>query len=344
MEREQSKRIRQFILEEVRNHPRDIVRHTEVAFQITRQAVNRHINNMVKHGLLIAEGSTRQRQYKLKPIVEQEIPIPVSKYIKEDVIWRESIRPLLGEIPKNILEICNYGFTEIFNNVIDHSSAILALIKIVRTAIHIKITIFDNGIGIFKKIQTELGLDDQRHSILELAKGKLTTDPERHTGEGIFFSSRMFDRFSIYSSGLFFTHNEIGHDWLLGDAVDTDDEGTLIVMEIQIKSTRTIKEVFDKFSSEDDDYGFTRTIVPVILAKYGDENLVSRSQAKRLLARFEKFKEVILDFSEVETIGQAFADEIFRVFRNQNPDIHLMPNNANEEVQKSIKRALNQQQ
>ena len=64
----------------------------------------------------------------------------------------------------------------------------------------------DNGVGIFKKIQTELRLLDERHAILELAKGKLTTDPKRHTGEGIFFSSRMFDQFDILSGGIFFTH------------------------------------------------------------------------------------------------------------------------------------------
>jgi len=36
-----------------------------------------------------------------------------------------------------------------------------------------------------------------------LAKGKLTTDPKRHSGEGIFFSSRMFDEFDILSGGVF---------------------------------------------------------------------------------------------------------------------------------------------
>jgi hypothetical protein len=52
----------------------------------------------------------------------------------------------------------------------------------------------------------------------------------------------------------------------------------------------------------------------VRLAKYGNDQLISRSQAKRLLARIELFKIVLFDFSGVETIGQAFADEIFRVF------------------------------
>ena len=62
------------------------------------------------------------------------------------------------------------------------------------------------------------------------------------------------------------------------------------------------------------------------LARYGNENLISRSQAKRLLARLEKFKIVMLDFEDVATIGRAFADEIFRVFTNNHPEIQCDPN------------------
>lgn len=48
--------------------------------------------------------------------------------------------------------------------------------------------------------------------------------------------------------------------------------------------------------------------------------LDSRSQAKRLLARVDKFKKVIFDFDDVEPIGQAFADEVFCVFAKQHID------------------------
>lgn len=337
MERKKSKTIRQFILEQVGKHPRDIVRLTEEKFSISRQAVNCHIHTMANEGLIIATGSTRRRIYKIKPIIEKFIPI--AKNLEEDVLWRREIRPLLNELPRTVLDICNYGFTEIMNNVIDHSAGEVVVIRVILTAAHIELHIFDDGVGIFKKIQTELGLEDPRHAILELAKGKLTTDPKHHTGEGIFFSSRAFDEFSISSDGLHYLHKELESDYLMGEEKN-GSTGTLVQMEINLNSMRTLKEVFEKYSSESDDYGFTRTIVPVFLAKYGDENLISRSQAKRLLARFEKFKEVILDFKGVETIGQAFADEIFRVFQRANPQIHLKYVNTNQEVERSIKRAL----
>lgn len=72
------------------------------------------------------------------------------------------------------------------------------------------------------------------------------------------------------------------------------------------------------------------------------DKLITRSQAKRLLEGVEKFETVVFDFEQVKTVGQAFADEIFRVFRNQHPDIKLIPANASENVQKMISRVDNQ--
>jgi anti-sigma regulatory factor (Ser/Thr protein kinase) len=342
VERKKSLAIRQFIGEGIENSSKDIVNLTVNKFGISRQAVNRHIHKLIENGMIIAEGSTRQRKYRLKPFIDERFHFTVTSDLQEDVVWRDYIRPYLNKIPQNVLNICHYGITEMVNNVIDHSGGTRMSIHLYQTKINIGFSILDNGVGIFKKIQTELGLDDPSHAILELAKGKLTTDPKHHTGEGIFFSSRMFNRFSISSRNLFFAHSEIGHDWLLGFEEENggEKEGTFIVMEISTNSTRTAKEVFDKYSGGDDDYGFTRTIVPVVLAKYGDENLISRSQAKRLLARLDKFREVIMDFDKVEAIGRAFADEIFRVFQKKNPHIHLMYINANDEVIRSISRAI----
>ena len=73
------------------------------------------------------------------------------------------------------------------NNAIDHSEGTTLAIAVKRTYALIRISLLDNGIGIFKKVQRELHLDDPLHAILELSKGKLTTDPAHHTGEGVFF-------------------------------------------------------------------------------------------------------------------------------------------------------------
>ena len=46
-----------------------------------------------------------------------------------------------------------------------------------------------------------------------------------------------------------------------------------------------------------------------------------------------------LDFAEVANIGQAFADEIFRVFANEHPEVELVAMHAASEVQQMIRRA-----
>ena len=112
-------------------------------------------------------------------------------------------------------------------------------------------------------------------------------------------------------------------------------------MKLNNHSARTDKQVFDQYSSGED-YGFTKTVVPVRLAQYGEDKLISRSQAKRLLARVELFKSVLFDFKDVETIGQAFADEIFRVFARNHLDIELLPINASAQVQQMINAARSQ--
>jgi anti-sigma regulatory factor (Ser/Thr protein kinase) len=330
---------KKFIVENVTEHPKDITRLTAEKFGITRQAVLRHLNRMVDDGLLTVSGKTKDRTYTLAPITEQIFHFNITPELSEDKIWRENVRPLFKDISPNVLGICQYGFTEMMNNAIDHSEGDKVTVLVTLWPSNIMLQIEDNGIGIFKKIQTQFGLDDERHSILELSKGKLTTDPARHTGEGIFFTSRMFDTFIIDSDDLALLCVN-GKDWLLEDR--TPRRGTAIVMIISPYSTRTSQSVFDQYTNADNEFGFAKTTIPVKLSKYGDENLVSRSQAKRLLARIERFREVIFDFKDVEMIGQAFADEVFRVFQNQNPQIHLMWSNANQQVERMILHARNQ--
>lgn len=336
--RKRGEQIRQFILDNVENNPADIVGLVCQTFDITRQAVNKHMLRLVEQKAIIVKGTTRNRRYHLHPLAEWEEIFPLDNTISEDVVWSKHIAPLLGELPDNVMDIWHFGITEMFNNAIDHSDGQHASVALKKTATTSEVIIYDNGEGIFKKIQRELNLHDERHSVLELAKGKLTTDPANHSGEGIFFSSRMFDNFTILSGSVYFSHTHGGiEDWILEH--QRSHAGTMVVMRLFNNTSRTSKQVFDSFTSGDD-YGFTKTVVPVALTQYGDDKLVSRSQAKRLLVRVDKFKTVIFDFSDVESIGQAFADEVFRVFSNRHPEMELIPLNANKAVAQMINRAL----
>jgi anti-sigma regulatory factor (Ser/Thr protein kinase) len=236
--------------------------------------------------------------------------------------------------PDNIQRIIAYGFTEMYNNAIDHSEGTTIYTQIETKAGNIEIIIMDNGIGIFKKIQESLKLDSIRESLLHLSKGKFTTDPEKHTGEGIFFTSRIFDKFSILSSDLYYSFTN--QDWLLSSEKNENfGKGTLIKMVISGNSTKTPKEIMDKYT--DENFGFSKTIVAVALSADPNDPHVSRSQAKRLMMSLDKFKTVVLNFEGVSSVGQAFVDEIFRVFKNEHPSIEIQYINANNDVDNMIK-------
>lgn len=328
--------MQQFILHHMKEHPADIVKLTTKQFDCSRQAVHKRIQGLEADGLVISKGATRNKRYHLRSWVVLEKSYALGN-ITEDRVWGLDIAPLLVGLPENALTIWQYGLTEMFNNAIDHSGGTSVSVRLERTAISTQLKILDNGTGIFKKIQSALGLWDERHAVLELAKGKLTTDPDQHSGEGVFFSSRMFDAFFILSGGVCFSHQFDEHeDWILQSSQTT--AGTLIHMELNNNTDRTAQQVFGQFTV-DDDYGFTKTVVPVRLVQYGDANLISRSQARRMLVRFDRFKVVVLDFSGVSMIGQAFADEVFRVFRRKHPQIELVAIHTCPAIQQMISRA-----
>ena len=329
--------VRRFILDRVEKHPKGVSKLTAEHFGITRQAINKHLQKLVNEHALAESGNTRNRSYKLAPLAKWEHIYQIGPAITESGVWATDIRSLLAHLPENVLNIWQYGFTEMFNNALDHSGCTHISVQVLKTAINTETLLYDNGVGIFKKIQTALGLLDERHAVLELAKGKFTTDPRNHTGEGIFFSSRMFDKFVISSGSVYFSH-DFGddEDWILNH--EEGQSGTYVKMKLSNHTARTTTKIFDQFTSGDE-YGFNKTIVPVELTQYGDDKLVSRSQAKRLLARIELFKTVVFNFTRVEMIGRAFADEIFRVFANAHPEINLISIHANSAVKRMIERA-----
>ena len=334
-----TKELRAFILSHVKQHPKDIGAITAQRFGVSRQAISRHLNSLVKEGLLAASGTTRNRAFILYDLVDQVFHYDMSEDMAEDVVWRESVLPLVTDLKENVLDICQYGFTEMVNNVLSHSGSTSMMVGVCRNAFRTQINVYDEGIGVFQKIQNDFNLRGPRHALLELSKGKLTSDHTEHSGEGIFFASKMFDTFSILSGTLFFAKSVQANSWLI--EIDEDKQftkGTHIRMEISEDSQRDMKDVFDEYASEHSDWGFTKTHVALTLLRHEGEKLLSRSQAKRLLSRVDQFKEVVLDFNDITNIGQAFADEIFRVFKSQHPEVVIHCVNTTENIEKMVAR------
>lgn len=303
---------------------------------VSRQVANGCLQALESDGLVEADGSTRAKVYRLVSLESLSESFSVTG-LDEDRVWRELLLPHQRDLPGNVQDIWHYGATEMINNAIDHSGGQAVQVGLVRNALYSEVTVADDGVGIFLKIQQALGLEEPREAILELVKGKLTTDPDNHTGEGIFFTSRAMDAFHIRSDRLHFRH-------VAGEPDSLDEQaepvaGTELRMRLDNASARSLTEVFDAYA-DPEDFSFDRTVIPMRLAQYEGQKLISRSQAKRIAHRFERFKRVELDFAGVESIGQAFADELFRVFAREHPGLELVSVNTAPAVDRMIRRAV----
>ncbi|MBR0509141.1 MAG: DUF4325 domain-containing protein [Clostridia bacterium] len=324
---ERKEQMRHYLLEKIRDGEPAVVKRTAEAFGVTPATVYRHLNDLEAQGVLI---KVRRDVYRLCERTQTATLRRCDGAFTSDTsIYKKYILPALADLPKNILGIWDYICGEMINNVLDHSDARTLEIGLTRDALATTVRLTDDGVGIFEKIRSYFELEDDGEALGELYKGKMTTDALHHSGEGIFFSSRLADTFLILSSGKIFTHNRFEAD-RLQELINADptEKGTTVYMSLANDSRKRAKEVFDLYA--DVDGGFTRTQIPLKL--YFESAPVSRSQAKRLCARLEGFREVSLDFADVEWIGQGFADQVFRVFQNENPEIRLLPLNMNRDV------------
>lgn len=303
---------------------------------VSRQVANGYLQALVRDGLVEAEGTTRAKVYRLKILAAVERSYP-REGLEEDVVWRELVAPVVAALRQNVRDIWNYASTEMINNAIDHSGASEIRVEVRHDALATRVEVADEGEGIFAKIQRVFDLHHPREAILELAKGKLTTAPDNHSGQGIFFTSRALDAFEIESHHLRFTHVAGAADAIVEQSANT--AGTRIRMRLANESPRVMRDVFGDFT-DPEEYTFDKTVVPLRLAQYEGEKLVSRSQAKRVAHRFDRFKRVELDFAGVPDIGQAFADELFRVFVAAHPEIRVTPINTEPAVAQMIRRAV----
>lgn len=334
-----SEEIRRFIASNLIGHSDDIAAVVAKHFEITPQSARRHLTAMVKDGLISVSGKTKAMRYHPTAIANEDFQIS-TEGISEDVIWDRFIVRHISDLPDRVKQVLSITCTEMLNNVLDHSESDRINLTVLRNISFIQITIRDFGVGVFRKVQRAFNLADERQAILELSKGRLTTSPDQHSGYGIFFSSRMVDSFKLWSGNLFFVHYQDSDDWLVG--IDSEMSGTYVQLTVNINSTISPKDVYDRFCSDPNgvpDLGFHKTHVPLKLAQFGKESLVSRSQAKSVLSRVDRFSEVVLDFKDVDFVGQGFIDEIFRVFKKQHPNTRIIALNANHNVNQLIQLA-----
>lgn len=304
---------------------------------LTRQAINLHLRELIDSGAVVKTGSTRGARY-----------FPASAAPPAEVFTRRFDPRGLDEakaydhvalalnfsrrLRVNVREIVHYALTEMLNNVIEHSRARHCYVEVRLEAAKLAFEVRDNGIGVFRSIADKFRLSDEHAAMIELVKGRTTTMPEAHTGEGIFFTSRAADRMVLRSHRIQIEWNRARDDVFV--SAPRFRKGTTVLFEIRRDSRIRLEDVFAEFAPAVYDYQFQKTRV---LVKLLQREYVSRSEAKRLLLNLDKFSEIELDLRDVKHLGQGFADEVFRVFAARHPHIRLIAINANDAIAAMIR-------
>lgn len=322
-----------YILDKISAGSKSVSKEVSEAFNISPNTAHTYLNELLKENIIVKH---KRGEYQLVTYNEAYCFKRSKKELVSDTLAYElCLSKKIEHLPENIKHIWAYAVSEMVNNVIDHSNAENMHFIVSQNYLNTSVVISDDGVGIFEKIKKHFELSSLDEAICELFKGKLTTDQKNHSGEGIFFTSKMMDVFAIFSSGKVFATTKYSNDQVLDTGMSSS--GTYVIMSLSNFTNRTAKEIFDTFS--DTDGAFTTTKIPI--KSIFDSAPVSRSQAKRVCYRLDSFEEVIFDFENVSWMGQGFAHQIFVVYQNEHPKIKLIPINMNESVANMYNHVVN---
>ena len=322
------------------------------AVGVSRQYVNLVISGLIAEDKVVRLGGTRGAFYVSKAyIAEHPEIVPntlkkryVNKSLEEHKVFLEieDKLPQLKDFPENVRSIFTFAFSEMFNNAIEHSGSKIISVEVTIRDKFLSFIVNDAGVGVFRNIMKKRNLKSEIEAIQDLLKGKTTTMPRTHSGEGIFFTSKAGDMFTLDSFSQMLVINNLTHD-ISARYASAVKRGTRVIFKIKTDSDRHLNDVFKKYTNinDDSDYGFDKTEIRVKLYTSGGVH-ISRSQARRILEGLEKFKVILLDFENVPLVGQAFVDEIYRVFQNAHSDILIQEENMSESVKFMVKRAKNE--
>jgi len=310
---------------------------------LSRAYAQRFLKNLADEGVIALMGKANQAHYifpskkgaiNAKPLMVRRIM--TNKGLAEDKVLREikEESAIFQSLAGNVSSTLDYAFTEMLNNAIEHSTSEKIDVVVMRTATDIRFMVADRGIGIFNNIMKKKRLGTTIEAIQDLLKGKETTEPAAHSGEGIFFTSKIADLLTIKSFEKKLVFDNARQDIYVKDVKPV--RGTRVDFVLGLRSKKKLVDLFDKYT--DESFQFSKTEVKVKLY-HQDVDYVSRSQARRILTGLEKFKTIELDFKDVKTIGQAFADEVFRIWQAQHKDVKFVIKDANGNIMIMIKRA-----
>ncbi|MFM9916439.1 MAG: ATP-binding protein [Rhizobacter sp.] len=311
------------------DHPRDLPEMLVELTGVQRSTALRRLGQLIELQWLTRTGRAKEVLYG-PGLLRQVVRHYPLDGLSEDLAWSRDFTRYFA-LPPHVQRLTQHAFCELLNNAIDHSDGTGVTVSLRQTPSHVQLLVSDDGCGVFDKICHTFALDDPQIAMLELSKGKLTTQPERHTGHGLYFTSRLADVFDLHANEQAFQHRSWeGTGWRSGQPMNR--QGTSVYASIALDTPRTLESVMHAHSLDGAGVRFERTAVPLQLAVTSQVGLESRAQARLVASRLTHFQLAELDFSGIPHIGHSFADELFRVLPRHQPALNLSPINMSPAV------------
>ncbi len=302
-------------------------------FGLSRTTTQRYLRKLLEDGVIRKD----EKGYRLKEkvfVLRQSLKGAIPG---EDSLFQKFVAKI-QHFPDQAKSNFSFIFLEIMNNALEHSSASAVMATLWVSPIELRCVIYDDGVGIFQQIKNffreklneEITLEDAK---LQLVSGGFTSDRENHGGEGIYNSSLLADTFFIRSGNLIFARDYEKVESFSAET-KTKKKGTIVFFAVHRDTQKTLRN--SDHANPDD--GFYRVTLPLRLMTLTGTALIARSQARRFTFNFIGKKEVILDFEGITDLGQPFAHEIFKVYRNGHPEVQLIAKNTTKEMDALIAR------
>lgn len=321
--------VTQWIGEAAHAHPHDLASHLTERLAISRSSASKLLQRLVASQWLVREGSPRKALFRpglLRQVVRR---YPLAG-LDEHLPWARDFAPLFA-LPPHVARLAQHVFTELVNNAIDHSGGSSVTVSMRQTPAHLQLLVSDDGCGLFERIGSHFDIHDPALAMLELAKGKLSSQPQRHTGRGLFFTTRIADVLDLHANAQAFQHRGWQPNrWRSGRPAA--QRGTSVFAAIALDTRCDLDALLRAHSADGAGYAFERTVVPLQLLAGTPGGLESRAQARAVAARLAQFRRAELDFDGVATIGHSFADELLRVYGSAHPQLELVPLHASAQV------------
>jgi len=310
-------------------HPNDLPQHVMERTDASRSATAAALRRLTAMNWLQRDGTPRRPRF-FPGLLRQVVRRYPLAGLCEDLPWSRDFAPFF-ELPPEVNRMTQHAFGELLNNAIDHSEGSTVTVSLRQTPSHVQLLVSDDGRGLFDKIQEAFDLGDPPLAMLELSKGKLTSLPARHSGRGLFFTSRLADVFDLHANAAAFQRRDWdASGWKAGRPLQR--QGTSVYFGLSLDTTRTLDSVLRAHSLDGLGFGFERTVVPLRLMASDVSGLESRAQARRVAHRLNRFKRAEIDFEGIPHVGHSFADELFRVLADEISGVTLVPTRMSPEV------------